>query len=860
MTTSERANSTQVSVDTFKTGAWVMDLDAIAAWMQGMEHNRADLNNGFARGFLSLKRRLLEQADNDAVRERGMELMRDFVARVRRMLEAEALPPEDLPLLFGILMTVVGEVGPYRYETRRDPEGTVASKFLRPMEEIRAEAIAAAKLLFRQPVFGPVAESIAREIDPLLEVAAEAYGEERDQYMPFRIIQAGKVAERLLDLAHWLEARPQAVAGKLVDVLYRCYDLKYPRFGTSGLRGVWQKDFTEIKARRTAQAICQFLTASDIPDFVVPRARDFSGKWIVMGYDGRRNSTTVVNWIAETVLANGFSVYITSRPTPTPVIAFFTTEVVGEDAAGIINCTASHNPPDWQGIKFNPREGYAATTHLTDIIAARLNEMQLLDVQIEGSPVAEAEEQGRVRYYDPIQQYHAWLHQNGKGNARIPLHWDKMREYFRDRLVVVDEMHGAGRGYMEIILGRQGIPFQVLHHERDENLGGLPYANPEMPFIQPLIDTVKETRAALGMGMDTDADRFGLVDEGGMYYRPNQILAMLSYYLGCELKLSGRIVITQTGLPMINAIAEHFPNIERPAEGSLPPYIDATFYKRRVGEREDVVFKNTFVVPVGIKYIVEIPRMTTNYKLEPDEVLPSNWMDRLLIGGEESSGLTTRGHVADKDGIWANLLIMDMVAYYKKPLSEIWKMVCSAQGGWISYGGRVDVDASDRAKEKLISYYLDAFKGKKPGEVMIEGYPVLYAGGIRYDMVEIFLGDKEGRKRNFLRIRASGTEPINRIYTETSDPELWRKLLNFVMAKLDEFSVEEIQGAYRIERLADLLANTSPGDWEKVARAVKDKLAKAGWKRDDLITTLHIKSQTIERHNQHIVHKWLEIL
>jgi hypothetical protein len=91
---------------------------------------------------------------------------------------------------------------------------------------------------------------------------------------------------------------------------------------------------------------------------------------------------------------------------------------------------------------------------------------------------------------------------------------------------------------------------------------------------------------------------------------------------------------------------------------------------------------------------------------------------------------------------------------------------------------------------------------------------VLYAGGIRYDMVEIFLGDKEGRKRNFLRIRASGTEPINRIYTETSDPELWRKLLNSVMAKLDEFSIEEIQQAYRIERLADLLANTSPGSWE----------------------------------------------
>jgi hypothetical protein len=169
----------------------------------------------------------------------------------------------------------------------------------------------------------------------------------------------------------------------------------------------------------------------------------------------------------------------------------------------------------------------------------------------------------------------------------------------------------------------------------------------------------------------------------------------------------------------------------------------------------------------------------------------------------------------------------------------------------------VDVDASDRAKEKLISYYLDVFKGKQPGEVMIEGYPVLYAGGIRYDMVEIFLGDKEGRKRNFLRIRASGTEPINRIYTETSDSELWRKLLNSVMAKLDEFSMEEIQQAYRIERLADLLANTSPGSWEKVAGAVKRKLEKEGWRREDLITALEAKAANLERRNREIARKWL---
>jgi hypothetical protein len=311
---------------------------------------------------------------------------------------------------------------------------------------------------------------------------------------------------------------------------------------------------------------------------------------------------------------------------------------------------------------------------------------------------------------------------------------------------------------------------------------------------------------------------------------------------------------------VIEAIADHFPNIERPARGVLPPYIDHVFYKRRIGNREDVEFKNCFVVPVGIKYIVEIPRMDSSYKLLEEEQLGETWMDRILIGGEESSGLTTRGHIPDKDGSWANMLIMDMIAYYKKPLSEIWKMVTASEGAWMSYGGRVDVDASDRAKEKLISYFLDVYKGKKSGEVTIEGYPILYAGGTRYDMVEIFLADKEGRRRNFLRVRASGTEPINRIYSETSEPDLWQKLVQSVLNKLDEFTIQEIEQAYRLERLTDLLATTSPGTWNTVLAAVRVKLQKEGWNRGDLVTALQQKMPHLENRNKDIAKKWLNLI
>ncbi len=150
--------------------------------------------------------------------------------------------------------------------------------------------------------------------------------------------------------------------------------------------------------------------------------------------------------------------------------------------------------------------------------------------------------------------------------------------------------------------------------------------------------------------MDTDADRFGIVDKGGVYFRPNQILPMLIRYLGIERGLTGRVIATQTGSPLIEILAGKIKNNEenKPAEGALPGYVSHPFYHIEIGTREDRVLKNAFLVPVGIKYIEEIRRTDRAYQSE--KVLPPNWRDRVLIGGEESSGLTTRGHLTDKDG------------------------------------------------------------------------------------------------------------------------------------------------------------------------------------------------------------------
>ena len=437
-------------------------------------------------------------------------------------------------------------------------------------------------------------------------------------------------------------------------LLREIYDRKYLRFGTSGVRGRWGNDFTETRARQVVQAICDFMNNENVPAFV--GAEDLAGRKVVLGHDTRRNSDVVTRWAAETVLANGFQIEMADRDVPTPALAFYETDVLPEsEVAGLIIATASHNPPEWQGLKFNPRLGYPAPTNVTDFIAFRINELQLSDETGGVSDVEAARSRGLVRGFDPLNLYTEWIKQNGKGNARIPIDFDRIRTFFADKHVIVDEMHGAGRGYLTRLLGEAGVRHTVLHAEVDPELGGQDYANPEEPYNNPLKAMVAKTGAHLGMGMDTDADRYGVIDKGGVFFRPNQILPMLTRYLGVDRGLTGRVIATQTGSPLLDVLAGMIPGNEanEPTAGVLPGYIGQRIYKPRVGDIQSRSLKHAFMVPVGIKYIEEIRRADASYNML--KTLPADWRDRILIGGEESSGLTTRGHVTDKDGPWANL-------------------------------------------------------------------------------------------------------------------------------------------------------------------------------------------------------------
>lgn len=788
----------------------------------------------------------------------------------------------DQALIFAILMTVLAEAGQYRHEgygpnpsleSDLKLRQTIEKDYMPLMNRVRRRAAATAITYLKNPIFESISEYIDGEVIPLINDMTLDCAP--DRFMPFRVIHVGNVVERLYGFRVRTQDPRLTGDSQNVGLLKSIYRFKYLRFGTSGVRGLWGRDFTEERAKQVVQAICDFMNKKEVPSYV--GAEDLRGRRVIVGYDSRLNALRVAEWAASVCLANGFSIDLANRDTPTPALVYYLADYLPEgEAAGLINLTASHNPPEWQGIKFNPRQGWPAPTNVTDFIASRINEINLLGSPVPSADVQEAVEQGKVRGFDPIDHYIHWVFDSGKGNDRISLDSQRIRDYFFGEKVVVDEMHGASRGYLTRALGEIGVQHTVIHAERNPLIPGLDYANPEEPFINQLKEKVRESGAKLGMGMDTDADRYGVVDRGGIYLRPNQILPMLVMYLGIERGIKGRVIATQTGSPLLEVLAGNIGGnaAYKPDVNVIPAYVDHMFYRRRVGKRENQVYQNTFMVPVGIKYIEEQRRTDRRYKnLSP---LPDDWRYTILIGGEESSGLTTKGHVTDKDGVWANLLIMDMLAYYgtriEKPLkslAEIWEETTSLPGCWKSYGGREsqgsnagrsDVDAVLEVKEDLINYYLDCFAEGKANR--LADLDVIYAGGVRYDLVELRLRDGSQDDRHFLRIRASGTEPINRIYVESSDPETAQRMMQNILGKLVDLTVDRVKHAPSEWYLAEMLSVTSYSD--QVLHAVNDVLSSSmRWTRQSLAEKLEVMVSTpgfLESRNCRITRRWIEAL
>lgn len=443
-------------------------------------------------------------------------------------------------------------------------------------------------------------------------------------------------------------------------------------FGTDGWRAVIAEDFTFANVEKVAYAIGQYVNetyqkgATKVP--------------ILVGYDTRFMADKFALRAAQVFISMGIPAKLADRDVPTPVIAFATQS---EATAGAIQLTASHNPPEYCGIKYIPHFAGPATNEITEKIVAHLSDIPFeLDVHsIE------------VPRFNPKAPYVAALH--------------KMVDF--DRIaksglkVGVECLYSTSRGYLDEILRDAGVEIEVLHNWRDPLFGGgMP--EPKAEYLKDLSKLVVDKKLALGLATDGDADRFAIIDEKGNYVSANQLLSLLTKHLLKNRGVTGSIVKTVATTHLLDRLA---------AEHGLDIY----------------------ETPVGFKYIGELMR-------EKD----------VLIGGEESGGCSVKGHIPEKDGILCNLLVVEMLAYEKKALSQIWSELVASTGVEFAYRRRdlkLTAESQKNFVEKLTKEPFDKIGKTKVSKVgTLDGFKYYLEDG------------------SWILIRPSGTEPLVRLYFE----------------------------------------------------------------------------------------------
>lgn len=450
------------------------------------------------------------------------------------------------------------------------------------------------------------------------------------------------------------------------------------KFGTSGWRAVIADEFTFANVRNVTEAICRYLKNE-------PESR---GRLIV-GHDTRFMGEKFSDVAAEIIAAKGLKVLRCTHPVPTPTVAH---AIRALKTDGAMNFTASHNPPEYQGIKFSTPDGAPALPEVTDKIEAALSDTD---------PVP-AKDGGSIEDFDPRQPY--------LDDLATKINFDAIEK--AGGKFVYDPLWGTGRGYLNKALADRGISVETLHDWRDVTFGGQA-PEPGEEHLSDLKSAIKSSEATLGLATDGDSDRFGVVAHDGTFITPNELIALLTDYLvetrGWKLGVARSVATSH----LVDRVAK---------------------------DRGIKVFET----PVGFKYIGAL--------INKDEI---------ILGGEESAGLTIRGHYPEKDGILACLLAVEAVAVRQTPLVEQLKQLWNRVGRL--YSGRIGIKLSDevavKLKEKLAEDPTE-FAGRK----------VLSTD--RIDGVQFrFEND------TWILLRPSGTEPVVRIYAEAESDDDVGKLL-----------------------------------------------------------------------------------
>jgi len=449
-------------------------------------------------------------------------------------------------------------------------------------------------------------------------------------------------------------------------------------FGTSGWRGILCEDFTFENVKNVTQAIADYLKATGEAD-----------KGVIIGRDTRFMGKRFTEEAAGVLAGAGIKALLCERDVPTPVIAF---EILRRGAAGGINFTASHNPPEYNGIKFSPSWGGPALPETTKDIERRANEM-MGDFCYSELSLEEAGRRGLLELIDPRETYLSALEQK--------IDFDALKSIGK---LALNPLYGTARGYLDAPLKRLGIPYTIINDHLDPYFGGQP-PEPSESHIPDFISLVKNDSAIrLGLATDGDADRFGILDADGTYIEPNYIIALLLDYLIRVRKLSGGVARSVATSHFVDAVAK---------KHGVPVY----------------------ETPVGFKYIGELIAQ-----------------DKIVIGGEESAGLTIKGHVPEKDGILACFLVAEMVAREGKTVRELLERLYSEVGSFVT-----------RRDNLKLSPELEATYPGKVAAVPKEIAGTNVKDVVTVDGVKLILEDG-----SWMLFRKSGTEPVVRLYGEAS--------------------------------------------------------------------------------------------
>src|SRR5262245_50192405 len=456
------------------------------------------------------------------------------------------------------------------------------------------------------------------------------------------------------------------------------------KFGTSGWRAIIADEFTFANVRLATEAIGRYVKSRN------------SSPTLLVGYDTRFASEDFGREVARVLSSQNIRARLCSQAVPTPAVAF---TIVREKLDGAINITASHNPGEYNGLKFSTPDGAPALPEVTSEIENEIVQLQQSNWEF----TAKANEQ-LIEKVDIGPDY--------LSDLATKVDFKKIRD--ANLGLAYDALHGSGAGYLDGILRQQNVPAIVLHTNRDVYFGGH-HPEPADEQLSELKSVMQKHGLKLGLATDGDADRFGVMDEGGEFIYPNELIAMLVDYLIESRGWPAGVARTVATTHLIDRVAR--------------------LHNREVLE-----------TPVGFKYIGEYIKD-----------------GRIVRGGEESAGLSIRGHVPEKDGILACLLIAEMVASRHKSLKNQLKDLFSRVGEVYNRRVNVKLDPSISAlvKEKIASDIRE-FHGRRVAEQnRMDGLKLLFDDG------------------SWVLMRPSGTEPVVRYYAESTSTADLDRLLEY---------------------------------------------------------------------------------